>query len=105
MIDADYITDNFIKKLYQRTKPSLTFKAKDKKEFCSWQKTLKDKIRELLGEWPKAAALKSDLYSREEKEKYIREKWVIQSEKDCYMPYSFYPASHFGRNIIRGKYL
>ena len=87
MIDADYIIDNFIKKLYQRTKPSLAFKEqKTKKEFCSWQKKLKDKIRELLGNWPEPADLKPDLYSREEKGKYTREKWIIQSEKDCYVP-------------------
>jgi len=86
MTDANFITDDFIKKLYQRTKPSLAFKAKNKKEFLIWQKTLKDKIRELLGAWPEPADLKPALYSREEKEKYIREKWIIQSEKDCYVP-------------------
>ena len=38
MVDADYITDNFIKKLYQRTIPSLAFKEqKTKEEFLSWQ--------------------------------------------------------------------
>ena len=47
---------------------------------------LKGKIRELLGNWPEPADLKPDLCSREEKEKYIREKWIIQSEKDCYVP-------------------
>lgn len=86
MKDANFITDNFIKKLYQRTKPSLAFKARNKKEFLAWQRELKNKIRKLLGNWPKPADLKPDLYSREEKEKYIREKWVIQSEKDCYVP-------------------
>ena len=86
MIDADYSIDNFVKKLYQRTKPSLSFKAKTKEEFLSWQRALKGKIKELLREWPKPADLKPDLYSREEKEKYTREKWIIQSEKDCYVP-------------------
>ncbi len=86
MIDVNYISDNFIKRLYQRTKPSLAFKAKTKKEFLPWQKLLKGKIKELLGEWPESVGLKPDLCSREEKASYTREKWVIQTEKDCYMP-------------------
>ena len=85
-MDANFITDNFIKKLYERTKPSLAFRAKTKDEFLSWQKELKRKVKELLGELPAPADLKPELFSREEKEKYIREKWVIQTEKDCYMP-------------------
>ena len=84
--EINYLTDNFIKKWYKRTKPALAFKAKSKKEFLSWQRTLKNKVRELLGELPGPANLKPDLYSREEKEKYIREKWIIQTEKDCFMP-------------------
>ncbi len=70
MIDVNYITDNFIKHLYQRTKPSLAFKAKTKKEFLDWQKLLKGKIRELLGKGPDSVGLKTDLCSREEKENF-----------------------------------
>ena len=96
--EINYITHNFIKKWYKRTKPTLAFRAKNKKEFLVWRKTLKNKIRELLGEWPKPADLKPDLYSREEKEKYIRERWVIQTEKDCFMPlYLLIPKGIKGR--------
>jgi dienelactone hydrolase len=84
--EINCITHNFIKKKFYRTKPSLAFKAVNKKEFLSWRRALKDKVKELLGEWPRPADLKPDLRSREEKGKYIREKWVIQTEKDCFMP-------------------
>lgn len=86
MTEANFITDNFIKSLYRRVKPSLAFKAKTKEEFSSWKKKLKGKVKELLGKWPEPAELKPDLYSREEKETYIREKWIIQTEEDCFMP-------------------
>jgi len=84
--DINYITDNFVKKLYRRTKPSMAFKAKNRKEFLVWQKALKAKVKELLREMPRPADLKPGLCNREEKENYVREKWVIQTEKDCFMP-------------------
>ena len=55
MVNTNYIIDNFIKKLYQRRKPSLAFKVKTKEEFSSCQKELKEKIKELLGGWPEPA--------------------------------------------------
>jgi len=96
--DIPYMTDSFIKALYRSIKPSLSFQAKNREEFETWKKALISKVRELLGELPEKAPLTPELYSREEKERYIREKWVIQTEKNCYMPlYLLIPK------ISRGK--
>ncbi|MCD6593732.1 hypothetical protein J7L00_06605, partial [Candidatus Bathyarchaeota archaeon] len=86
MVDAPQITDIFLMKLYRRTKPSLAFKARNKDEFEKWKRDLKSKIRELLGEFPKPAPLNPQLLSTEETERFVREKWLIQSEEDCYVP-------------------
>lgn len=85
-IDAPQVTDNFIRKLYERTKPALSFKASSKEDFLAWKKELKDKVLELLGDFPKPADLSPILLSREEAEIYTREKWLIQSEEDCWVP-------------------
>ncbi len=84
--DLGFYTDTFIKKLYKSIRPSLACRAKNKREFLGWQKALKAKVRELLGPLPKPAPLKPDLQGREETAKFIREKWIIQTEKDCFMP-------------------
>ncbi|MBS7656927.1 prolyl oligopeptidase family serine peptidase [Candidatus Bathyarchaeota archaeon] len=85
-VDAPQITDNFIKKLYEKTKPSLSFQSTVSIDFISWKETLKAKVKELLGEFPQPASLDPQLLSREETERYIREKWLIQSEEDCWVP-------------------
>ena len=86
IVDAPQITDVFLRKLYRRMKPSLSFQAKTKEEFEEWKRKLKNKIVELLGEFPEPAPLNPQLLSTEETEKYVREKWLIQSEQDCYVP-------------------
>jgi len=85
-IDALQITDNFIEKWAKNLKPELEFNCKTKEEFYEWKEKLINKIKELLGQFPEAADLKPEKLSEEEKENYIREKWVIQTEKDCFMP-------------------
>ncbi|MCM8810411.1 MAG: alpha/beta hydrolase family protein [Candidatus Omnitrophica bacterium] len=85
-IDAPQITDNFIEKWAKSIKPELEFNCKTKDEFYSWKKQLINKIKELLGPFPEPSDLKPEKLSEEEKEKYIREKWIIQTEKDCFMP-------------------
>jgi len=86
MVDAPQITDNFIRKLYERTRPSLTFQSTAKDDFVVWKEVLKNKVRELLGEFPEPAALDPQLLSTEETDHYIREKRLIQSEIDCWVP-------------------
>ncbi len=85
-MDIPYFTENFLKAFYRKIKPSLSFECKDKEEFEKWKEKLILKVKELLGEFPSLAPLKPQLFSQEEKEKYIREKWVIQTEEDCFMP-------------------
>ncbi|MCS7113322.1 MAG: alpha/beta hydrolase family protein [Nitrososphaerota archaeon] len=86
IVDAPQITDNFILKLYRKVKPSMSFQANTREEFERWKAKLKAKILELLGEFPEPAPLNPQLLSSEEKEDYVREKWLIQSEEDCYIP-------------------
>ncbi|MEM0076424.1 MAG: alpha/beta hydrolase family protein [Thermoproteota archaeon] len=86
IIDAPQITDNFIRKLYEKTKPSLAFKAKNKEDFLEWKEKLKNKIKELLGDFPEPAPLNPKLLSKEDTEHFVREKWLIQSEEDCWVP-------------------
>ncbi len=97
-IDAPQIIDIFIEKWAKRVKPSLSFNAKTEEEFKIWKKKLVEKIKQLLGEFPEQADLNPVLLSKEEKEKFIREKWMIQTEKDCWMPlYLLVPKKREGK--------
>jgi len=84
--DSPVVIDNFIEKWAGRIKPSLEFKGKTKEDVFIWKEKLIKKIKKLLGELPAPSDLKAELLSVEEKEKFIREKWIIQSEKDCFVP-------------------
>ena len=98
MVDAPQVTDNFIAKWFKRTKPSLTFEAKTIRDFDLWKDALVSKIRSLLGEFPKPAPLDPKLLSTEEDERFVREKWLIQSEQDCFVPlYLLTPKHEKGR--------
>ncbi len=98
VVDASQITDNFIGKLYEKIQPSLAFKASSKPEFLKWKEELRNKVRELLGEFPEPADLKPHLLSKEETDSYVREKWVIQSEEDCWVPlYLLVPKGFHGK--------
>ncbi|MGQ9514720.1 MAG: alpha/beta hydrolase family protein [Thermoproteota archaeon] len=97
-IDAPQITDNFIQKWYRKIKPSLSFQASTQESFVRWKEELISKVKELLGELPKPAPLEPQLISMEETEQYIREKWLIQSEEDCWVPlYLLVPKGHKGK--------
>ncbi|MCM8820609.1 MAG: alpha/beta hydrolase family protein [Candidatus Omnitrophica bacterium] len=85
-IDAIQITDNFIRKWANNTKPKMSFRARDKEEFIVWKEKLIKRIKVLLGEFPDPSDMTPQKLSTEETEKYIREKWLIQTEKDCFMP-------------------
>ena len=86
IVDAPQNTDVFLSKLYRRIKPALSFHAETKEEFEEWKSKLKSKIKELLGEFPKPAPLDPELLSSEDADEFVREKWLIQSEQDCYVP-------------------
>ncbi|MBO3803580.1 MAG: acetylxylan esterase [Candidatus Brockarchaeota archaeon] len=98
MIDAPQLTENFIRKLYERTRPSLSFSAETPEALFEWKEKLKGKVKELLGEFPDPAPLHPQLVSVEETEKYLREKWMIQSEEDCWVPlYLLLPKGRKGK--------
>ena len=86
IVDAPQVTDNFITKLHKRTKPSLAFQANTDDELGLWKEALKRKIKELLREFPEPAPLNPKLLSTEETDRFVREKWLIQSELDCWVP-------------------
>jgi len=86
MVDAPQVTDVFLRRWYERTTPSLGFTATNKDDFGVWKESLKAKVRELLGEFPEPAPLNPQLLSTEEADSFIREKWLIQSESDCFVP-------------------
>jgi len=87
--DAPQVIDNFIKKLYERTVPSMaieTLSSPTPEKFREWRDRLKAKVRELLGQMPEPAPLSPQLCSREELPEFVREKYLIQTEQDCWVP-------------------
>lgn len=86
--DAPQIIDSFIYKLYKRTKPSMSIdllESLDVSSFEKWRDSLKAKVKELLGNFPDPAPLKPQLCSVEELPEFTREKYIIQTEQDCWM--------------------
>ena len=87
--DAPQVIDNFIYKLYKRTKPSMAIDRVNPvngQSFEKWRDTLKSKVKELLGNFPEPAPLKPQLCSVEDFPDFTREKYLIQTEEDCWMP-------------------
>lgn len=84
--DAPQSTDNFIEKWFNRVRPKMAFKAENEEQFLEWKQRLLKKVKELLGEFPEPSDLSPVKVSTENKEKYTREKYIIQTEKDCFMP-------------------
>ncbi len=84
--DAVQLTDNFIEKWADGIMPEMAFTAKNREQFIVWKERLTKKVRELLGEMPEPSDLSPVKVVSEERENYIREKYIIQTEKDCFMP-------------------
>lgn len=84
--DGKHDTDLFVGKWFERTRPALAFAGGSRAEFEAWQRALKSKVKELLLEFPEPAPLEPELYGKEECGAFVREKWVIQTEQDCFMP-------------------
>ena len=80
------LTENFIRKFYEKTTPQLAFSGKTVHDAAEWQGKLKAKVTELLGEFPEPADLMPDLLGTEDCGSFVREKYLIQTEKDCFMP-------------------
>ncbi len=99
IVDAPQVTDNFITKWHRKVKPSLAFVEMEKGDFLEWKEKLKNKIKALLGEFPEPSPLNAQMLSTEETKLYTREKWVIQSEEDCWVPlYIMIPNERKGKS-------
>ncbi len=73
----------FSMELYERSKPSLSFKAKSKFETEYWKKQLKGKLVELLGGFPKMKCnLDAEVTDRAEFPNYVRESVYFQSREN-----------------------
>lgn len=84
--DGKFITNHFIKKWMARTSLQMPFNAKSPAAYRQWQQELKSSIKKLLLDFPEPASLEPEFYGTEVCKKYTREKWLIQTEKDCWMP-------------------
>lgn len=118
--DGKFITNHFIKK-WAHTPRQLPFDATSPAEYTRWQQSLKAKIKSFLLEFPEPAPLEPEFYGKEVCEKFSREKWLIQTERDCWMPlYLLIPHEcrqpaaailcchghgHFGKDPVAGVHL
>lgn len=84
--NGKFITSTFIKHWFERGQPALAFNGQTKNDFFVWRERLVNKIREMLLDFPKAAPLCPEHYYTEKCKNFKREKWVIQTEKNCWMP-------------------
>ena len=83
---------NYFIEREREIKPKFSFRGKTRKDFLIWKKAFKRKLIELLGEWPKPVPLKPRIIEKIEKENYIREKVIFDSERYASIPaYLFIP--------------
>jgi len=86
-MNENYSTLAYLNNVYQNLKPALSFKAKNKKEWREWRGELKDKLFELLGDFPQSKfSLNERILEKEEEEEYFREKVVFESEPGVLVP-------------------
>jgi len=98
VIDIPQVTETFIRAWYNRAKPSMSFRATTMEEFLHWKGEARNKIKELLGDFPNPIPLNPQILSEGETEHYVRQKWIIQSEEDCWVPlYLLIPKGIKGR--------
>ncbi|MFQ6032989.1 MAG: alpha/beta hydrolase, partial [Candidatus Zixiibacteriota bacterium] len=77
--------DYFIQREKEIT-PVLHFKGKTKVEFEEWKSSFRSKLLELLGEFPEQVPLNAETIATVEKENYIIEKVVFDTEKYASVP-------------------
>ena len=79
-----------MKMRYQKQKKNCGFCAKDLLEYGQWKKSTRAKLKQLIGlNKLKTCDLKERKLEEErlEKEDYTREKWIIQTEENVWMPF------------------
>ncbi|MFC1541691.1 alpha/beta hydrolase family protein [Candidatus Latescibacterota bacterium] len=79
----------YLEKVHDETVPALTFNAQTPNVAAQWQKALRTKLWELLGEThePGAAAPSSSRIDSEDVNDYVREKWEIEVVPGRSMPF------------------
>ncbi len=86
-MNKNYSTLVYLNNVYQSLKPAFSFKAKNKEEWKRWRGELKDKLFELLGDFPQSKSpLNARLLEKEEQEDHFREKIVFESEPGVLVP-------------------
>ena len=88
-IDHYYTSLDRMLELFGREARSLPCRAENAETYAAWKTALKDKLSELTG---LSVMEKCDLYpklmdSARPEEGVTREKWIIQTEKDVWMPF------------------
>ncbi|MFA5646424.1 MAG: alpha/beta hydrolase family protein [Candidatus Ratteibacteria bacterium] len=95
--DAPQLLDNFLIRWAERTIPSMAIdhiEISSPAHFSQWRERLKKKIWELLGEFPVPSELSPTICSVETTKDFIREKIIIETEKDCFMPFYLLTPHH-----------
>lgn len=77
-----------LSKIYEKTEKKLAYRASDPGQAERWKRQARDTLRELTGidrmEWCELTPM---LVEREQMDGYRREKWLIQTEPDIWMPF------------------
>lgn len=85
-----YTSLESMKNRYEGQEKSCAFQAENLLEYAQWKKSTRNRLRKLTGLHKlKKCGLEPRLLEREalETEAYTREKWLIQTERDVWMPF------------------
>lgn len=91
----EFAPSKYLKSLRDKMVPELSFSANNKQEFAKWRKKISKKLTELLGGFPEEKCpLNPQIFESVEFERYFREKVVIESNPNCFVPvYVFVPKT------------
>ena len=84
-----YSVQASLEKIYYETKQSMAFEATTVDEWKTWHQSLKDKLEELLGGFPKRDPLEPQILETEDCCDYIREKVVFNADHGLKIPTYF----------------
>lgn len=122
-VDKYYSSLPYLRKVFAERGRQYAFRARDREEYVEWKTRTRARLSEILGfGLMKKCELLPELESSELMDGYRREKWIIQTEPDVWMPfYALIPdtakygtknaaviAAHGhstgGKNSIAGRY-
>ena len=83
----NFLTLNYLREFKKNVFPEMEFKAGNPNEYVLWRRKLKKKLIELLGDFPGTKCkLNPQVIEKKEFKKYVREKIILQSNKNDYIP-------------------